>query len=147
MEDFGAKSLQERHEAQWEEIAKLRMELSDMRRRAERAEGIVTSMVHELRTVLPSGYRGDNPVWACGKLADSVTDLRSTVDGLRDNAGIASSVISNLQGTIEDLAQEMGRSQSEVDCLRKWLRDALAVDDEDIDTVVARMLAPDAEPS
>jgi glycine/D-amino acid oxidase-like deaminating enzyme len=30
--------------------------------------------------------------------------------------------------------------------LRKWLRDLIAVDDEDIDKVVDRMLAPDIEP-
>lgn len=119
MGDFGTMSPRERLEAQWEEIAKLRMELSDMRRRAERAEGTVSSMIHELRPVLPAGWRGDNPVWACGKIADYVADLRGTVDGLRNEAGIVNSVISNLHGTIEDLTEEMGKAQSEIDRLTR----------------------------
>lgn len=46
-----------------------------------------------------------------------------------------------------DVADVILRLETEIGCLRKWLRDLIAVDDQDIDTVVARMLAPDIEPS
>jgi regulator of replication initiation timing len=55
-------------------------------------------------------------------------------------------IIGNLHETVEDLTHEMGQTQTENDCLRKWLRDFIAVDNEDIDTVVSRMLAPEIEP-
>ena len=119
MDNIGEKSLKERHEAQWKEIAKLRMELSDMKRRAERAEGTVNSMIHELRDVLPSGFRGDNPVWACGKLADRVVDLDAMVISADERGEIDKIIISTLQGTIEDLTHEMTKCQGEIDRLNR----------------------------
>lgn len=43
MSDYGSMSAQERHEGLWAEIAKLRAELSDMRRRAERADATIAT--------------------------------------------------------------------------------------------------------
>lgn len=115
MSDFGAMSEKERHEALWHEVALLRMKLADMQRRAERAESTTASMIHELKPILPSGFRGDNPVWACGKIVDRVQEMGSTIDGLRNEIGISNSVISNLQGAIEDLTEEIRNMQGVID--------------------------------
>jgi hypothetical protein len=44
------------------------------------------------------------------------------------------------------IADELVDLRAENTALRKWLRDLIAVDDEDINAVVARMRAPDIEP-
>lgn len=45
--------------------------------KARDAEGTVRGMVDALTSVFPPGFRGDNPVWACGKLADEFQDRSS----------------------------------------------------------------------
>jgi hypothetical protein len=58
---------------------------------------------------------------------------------------LASERIDLLAGMVQRLRGENAAMRVEIDCLRKWLRDLLGVDDQDIDQVVARMRAPDIE--
>lgn len=87
----------ERQEAHYQEVAKLRLELATMERRAKDAELTAASMISALRPVLSSQFRGDNPVWACGKLVDYIEDMRGTVEGLEDEVGILKAIRGKLE--------------------------------------------------
>lgn len=51
-------------------------DLKTTRRQLADSIGRQHAMIEVLRSVFPSGYRGDNPVWACEKVVDLVADLR-----------------------------------------------------------------------
>ena len=55
-------------------------------RRLDHERGVVQSMIEALRSVLPVGFRGDNPVWACEKIADRMADLRGQVEYATERA-------------------------------------------------------------
>lgn len=91
--DFGTMSARERQEAHYEEVAQLRMELAAMERRAEKAEQTAEGVINTLRPILPSGFRGDNPIWACGKLVDHVEELRAITERLEQERAVSAIVI------------------------------------------------------
>ena len=60
-----------------------RQDLEIAQRQLHDLSGTTQAIIDTLRPVLPSGFRGDNPVWACGKLVDYIDDLRSQLESLR----------------------------------------------------------------
>ena len=70
-------TLQERYDNLYTEWKQQRTQIKATIRRAESAEAIERGMVNALRGVFPPGFVGDNPVWACEKVADQITSSRA----------------------------------------------------------------------
>lgn len=114
MTDFAAR---ERQEAYYQEIAQLRLDIAAMERRAKEAEQTAAGIIEVLRPILPSGFRGDNPIWACEKLVDWVQELRSEVESSKNEVGIAHAERDLWQQKCGEVSQELAAWLS---ALNEW---------------------------